>query len=96
MTPPPPIGLVAIGTFFPTLKKVIFSLVAHPFSPSPLLVARPIRRELFLQLPLKCNAWNAAYTTAIFLRLPIHGQATHSMLTKESHKKKIFSVLFLC
>ena len=32
---PPPLGLVAIGTFFFTLKKVIFSLVAHPFSPLP-------------------------------------------------------------
>ena len=28
----PPPGLVAIGTFFLTLKKVLFSSVAHPFS----------------------------------------------------------------
>ena len=40
--PSPPIGLVAIGTFFLALKKVLFSFVAHPLS-SPLLVAGSLR-----------------------------------------------------
>ena len=43
---PPPLGLVTIGTFFLTLKKVLFSLVAHTFSPTlatPLLVASLIQ-----------------------------------------------------
>ena len=48
---PPPLGLLAIGTFFLTLKKVLFPLVAHPFSPPTLLAARPLRKELFLLLP---------------------------------------------
>ena len=38
---PPPLGLVAIGTFS------LHSLVTHPFSPPPLLVARPLGKELF-------------------------------------------------
>ena len=32
---PLPLDLVAIRTFFLTLKKVLFSLVVHPFSPPP-------------------------------------------------------------
>ena len=47
---PTPLSLVVMGTFFLTLL-VLFSLVAHPFSPPPLLVARPLRKDLFLRLP---------------------------------------------
>ena len=32
---------------FPYIKKVLFSLVAHPFSPPPLLVAWPLRKDFF-------------------------------------------------
>ena len=44
------------ATFFLTLKKGIFSLVA--LSPPPLLVAQPLRKELFLRLPFKVSLVN--------------------------------------
>ena len=47
----PPPGLKAIGTFSPTLKKVLFSLVAKR-PPPPLIVARPLRKELFFAASL--------------------------------------------
>ena len=55
----PPLGLVVIGTFFLTLKKVSYSLVAHMFSPLPLLVARPPRKELlfFSDSATKRGGW---------------------------------------
>ena len=51
---PSPLGFVAIGIFFLTFKKVLFSLVAHHFSALPpfFLVARPLRRELFFGFPI--------------------------------------------
>ena len=45
LAPPPSLGSVAIGTFFLKLKKK--SRLASP----PLLVARPLRKELILRLP---------------------------------------------
>ena len=45
------LGLVAIGTFFLTIKRVLFPLVAHPFSPLPLLMARPLRKDFFCGFP---------------------------------------------
>ena len=42
----------ATKAFFPSIKKNLFSLVAHLFSTHPLLVARPLRKEIFLRLPL--------------------------------------------
>ena len=47
---PPPLGLVA--NFFPYIEKSTFSLVAHPFCPFPLIVARPLRKELILRFPM--------------------------------------------
>ena len=48
--PPPPSSLMAVGTIErwkkKVKKKVIFSLMARPFT--PLLMARPLREELFL------------------------------------------------
>ena len=61
LSDPPPLGLVAIGTFslHKTLhKQVLISLVAHPFCPHPLLVAGPLREELFLRLPLVRRAFS--------------------------------------
>ena len=53
------LGLVAIGTFFLTLKKIIFSLVAHPFSPPPPLSGPTTKKRTFfaasLGLQLSCN-----------------------------------------
>ena len=63
---PPPLSLVAIGTFFLTLKKNHFSLVEQPFSPPPLLVARPLRIELFLCLPLGLLMYMKAFLTVSF------------------------------
>ena len=34
-----------------TVEKKCFSLMARPFTPPPLLMARPLREELFLRLP---------------------------------------------
>ena len=46
------LGLGGIGIFFLTIKKVLFSLVAHLLSPLSLLMARPLRKDVFLRLPL--------------------------------------------
>ena len=48
---PPPLGLMAIGTFFLT-KKVIFSSVAHPFSPSPPLSGPATKKRTFFSASL--------------------------------------------
>ena len=49
---PHPLGLVAIGTFFHTLKKVLFSLVAHPFSPHPPLSVPATKKIIFFTASL--------------------------------------------
>ena len=41
---PPPLGLVAIGTFFPYIKKSSFFLSGTPVWPPPLLMAWPLRK----------------------------------------------------
>ena len=50
---PLPSALVAIGNFFLTLKRVIFSLVAHPFSPPPPLSGPAIKN--FFAASLNCD-----------------------------------------
>ena len=53
---PPPLGLVVIGTFGPKyiniFKKVIFSLVIGPSPPPPVLVVRPLKKELLFAASL--------------------------------------------
>ena len=49
---PPPLRLVAIGTFFLTLKKVFFSLVAHPFSPPYPLSGPATKKRTFFAASL--------------------------------------------
>ena len=39
------------GPAIPYIKKVLFTLVAHPFGPSPLLVARPLKKNFFAASP---------------------------------------------
>ena len=36
-------------------KKVLLSLMVRPFAPPPLLMARPLREELFFRLPIHNN-----------------------------------------
>ena len=49
--PPPPSNLMAVGK--KGFKKIIFSLMAWPFtSPTPLLMAQPLREELFFAASL--------------------------------------------
>ena len=50
---PPSPRLSGRRNFFPYIKKVLFSLVSHPFSPPPLLVARPLRKSLFFAASLR-------------------------------------------
>ena len=49
--PPPPLepnGRWNVGTLEKKgLKKVLFSLMSRPFTPPPLLMAMPLREELF-------------------------------------------------
>ena len=47
---PPTLGLVATGTFFLVLKKFFFPQWHTRLA--PFLVAQPLRKELFLRLPL--------------------------------------------
>ena len=52
----PPASLLAVGKLEhwkkKVPKKVIFVLMVRPFTPPPLLMARTLREELFLRLPL--------------------------------------------
>ena len=52
--PPPPSNLKWLLKFWKKVpKKVILSLMVRPLTlPPPLLMARPLREELFLRLPL--------------------------------------------
>ena len=53
--PPPPSSLMAVEIlerWKKRLKKVIFFLMARPITSPPFLMARPLREELFLRLPL--------------------------------------------
>ena len=53
--PPPPSSLMGVEIlegWKKGSKKSFFSIMARPFTPSPLLMALPLREELFLRLPL--------------------------------------------
>ena len=52
LRPLPPLGLVALGTFFLTLKK-FFSLSGRALTPPPVLVAGPLEKELFFAASLR-------------------------------------------
>ena len=74
---------MAIGTVFLTLKKVYFSLVAHHFSPPPLLVAQLLRKELFFAASLSIlNAGHESEHLRDFLK-GYHEHLHEKIYTKE-------------
>ena len=59
---PPPSRHSGHRYFFPYIeKKVLFSFVAHPFSPPPLLGARPLREELCFAASLTKSTFLTSY-----------------------------------
>ena len=59
---PPPSSLMAVGTLENKIRfqKSFFFLNGPDFYPTPLLMARPLREEFFLRLPLATFIFESA------------------------------------
>ena len=89
---PPPLGLVAIGTFFLTIKKNLFSLVAHPFSPPPFFAASLLAIQEFTDLcPKKSYDQNCRAKFSLVRPPPV--PALMKQKLSDLHNSRIFSFI---